>query len=61
MSPLDNPSGISRAISSCRGLSCTRRSGEEYFVGELAAMIVDVSYISIPCPLRSCPHFVHSI
>ena len=50
MSPLDNPSAMSRAISSCRGVS-TRPSGEERLAGGLAAMIGDVSCVSIPCPL----------
>jgi len=61
MSLLDNPSAMSRAISSCRGLSCTHRSLEEYFARGLAAMIGDVFFVSVPCTLCSCPHFVQPV
>jgi hypothetical protein len=60
MSPLDNPSAMSRAISSCRGVS-TRPSGEERLAGGLAAMIGDVFCVSVPCPLCYCSCFVHPV
>ena len=35
--------------------------GTRMFARGLAPMIGDVSYVSIPWPLRSCPRFVHSM